>query len=171
MLFVTPLRLRTPDTNSRITVTHRLVFPVTVFTALLGNFFQLWTFLCSRSHVLAGWRPSHTNLLLLYFRRPKAVSRLTGLSYRSLWHSVGTEPTENIFSCSCCTIVWRGSCDVPTENTTCRGCFVVVWGHCCRRYTFIVSLPSNVPRFTATSSVYIYTWRWPFTGENVAHKK
>jgi hypothetical protein len=33
----------------QITVTHRLVFSVTVFTALLGNIFQQWTFLHSRA--------------------------------------------------------------------------------------------------------------------------
>jgi hypothetical protein len=49
-------RLLTRDYTSRITVTHKLVFPVTVFTALLGNISQQWTFLCSRAHVLAGWR-------------------------------------------------------------------------------------------------------------------
>jgi hypothetical protein len=36
------------------TVTHRLVFSVTVFIVLLGNGFQRRTFLCSRTDVLAG---------------------------------------------------------------------------------------------------------------------
>jgi hypothetical protein len=40
---------------------HRL----TAFTALLGDIFHLWVFLCSRAHVLAGRRPSHINLLTL----------------------------------------------------------------------------------------------------------
>jgi hypothetical protein len=38
-------------------LTHRLVCPV--FTALLGNVFQKWMFLCSQVHVLAGWWLSH----------------------------------------------------------------------------------------------------------------
>jgi hypothetical protein len=58
------LKHTTRDYTLQITVTHRLVFSVTVFTALLDNGFQQWTFLCFRAHVLAGWRPSHTNLLL-----------------------------------------------------------------------------------------------------------
>jgi hypothetical protein len=51
------------DYALEITVTHRQVFSVTDVTALLCNVFQQWTFLCSRSHVLAGWRPCHPNLL------------------------------------------------------------------------------------------------------------
>jgi hypothetical protein len=53
-------RLKTPDScdyTSQITITHRLAFPLTVFTTLLGNFFQQWMFLCSRAHCSAGWRP------------------------------------------------------------------------------------------------------------------
>jgi hypothetical protein len=57
-------RGREGEGEREITITHRLVFSVTVFTALPGNVFQQWTFLCSRDHVLAGWRPSHTNILL-----------------------------------------------------------------------------------------------------------
>jgi hypothetical protein len=54
----------TRDYTLQIAITQRLVFSVTVFTALLGNVFQQCTFLCFRVHALAGWRPSHTNCRL-----------------------------------------------------------------------------------------------------------
>jgi hypothetical protein len=50
-------------TTLHTSLSHRLVFSVTVFTVLLDNVFQRRTF-CSRAQVLAGWQPSHTNLLL-----------------------------------------------------------------------------------------------------------
>jgi hypothetical protein len=54
----------TRDYTLQITITPSLAFSITVFTALLGNVFQQSTFLCFRADVLAGWRPSHTNVLL-----------------------------------------------------------------------------------------------------------
>jgi hypothetical protein len=57
------LQHTTRDYTLQITI-NRQVFSVTVFTALLGNVFQQWTFLCFRAHVLVVWQPSHTNLLL-----------------------------------------------------------------------------------------------------------
>jgi hypothetical protein len=58
------LQRTTRDYTLQLTIRHRLVFSVTVFTALPCNVFQQCAFLCSRAHVFRGWRPSHTNLLL-----------------------------------------------------------------------------------------------------------
>jgi hypothetical protein len=49
----------TCDYTLQITITQRLVFSVTIFTAMLGD-----VFLCLRAHVLADWLPSQTNRLL-----------------------------------------------------------------------------------------------------------
>jgi hypothetical protein len=43
------LQRTTRDYTSQITITHRLVFSVTVFTALLVNDFQQWSFHFSRA--------------------------------------------------------------------------------------------------------------------------
>jgi hypothetical protein len=37
-----------------MTITKKVVFSITIFTALLRNVFQQWMFLCFRAHVLAG---------------------------------------------------------------------------------------------------------------------
>jgi hypothetical protein len=52
--FIELYKHTTHDYTLQITITHRLMFSVKVFTALLGNVFQQWTFLCSQAHILAG---------------------------------------------------------------------------------------------------------------------
>jgi hypothetical protein len=47
-------------------LSQRLIFPLTVVTALLGNVFQQWTFLYSRPHILAGRLLSHNKNRLCY---------------------------------------------------------------------------------------------------------
>jgi hypothetical protein len=44
----------TRDYSLQITLTNKLMFLVTVFSALLGSFFHHWTFLCYLAHTLAG---------------------------------------------------------------------------------------------------------------------
>jgi hypothetical protein len=55
---------------------------------------------------------------------------------------LGTDPTENTLSCSCCVAVWRDNFDGRTENTASRSCFIFVWRHYSHRDAFIALLPS-----------------------------
>jgi hypothetical protein len=76
------------DYTLQITITQRLVFSVTVFTALLGNVLQLWTVLCFQ----AGAHLTTTSYTLL-----TAVSKLS-ISANGSWstlHSLSKDPTEN----------------------------------------------------------------------------
>jgi hypothetical protein len=81
MGFIGRLHTQFVITLLQITVTHRLVFSVTVFTALLGNIFQQWTFLCSGAHVLACRRPSHTSLLLFLLPSQNCLAMAAGPHY------------------------------------------------------------------------------------------
>jgi hypothetical protein len=76
----------TRDYTLQITVTQRLVFSVTVFTAFLGNVSQQWTFFCPRLHFLAGWQPSHTNLLLLLLPSQHSPVIADGTHRKRLFH-------------------------------------------------------------------------------------
>jgi hypothetical protein len=87
----------TRECTLQITITQRLVFSVTVFTALLGNVFQQWMFLCSQAHSLAGWRPSHTSN-----SRLRTISVLTRNGSWSSVYSSGTDRTENASSITAC---------------------------------------------------------------------
>jgi hypothetical protein len=81
----------TRDYNLQITITQRPLFLVKAFTALLGNVFQQWMFLCSRAEVLAGWRPSHTDFLLFKLPSQGSPVMATGLHYiASAWIAQNT---------------------------------------------------------------------------------
>jgi hypothetical protein len=53
-------------TNLYRSLSHKGQCSVTVFTMLPGTIFHLRTIICSRDHILAGWRPTHTNIRLVY---------------------------------------------------------------------------------------------------------
>jgi hypothetical protein len=137
---------------------RRLVFPVTVFIALLGNVPLLTgsrprrqaapnsslagVYLktrrccttafnnrcCSAPTPPSGSTVSASGCLGLAdseleiyssnaaVSRLMTLSRLTGLPRWSLWYSLGTDSTENNFSCSCYVTVWCASCDGPTKT-------------------------------------------------------
>jgi hypothetical protein len=99
-----PFKHTTRDYALQITITQRLVFSVTFFTALLGNVFQQRTFLRSWAHVLAGWRPSHTISLL---------TDVSGLCRNDSWsslYSFGRDGTENTASIIPCSLVAAETC-------------------------------------------------------------
>jgi hypothetical protein len=79
------LKHRVRECTLQIMFTHSVVFSVTVFTALLGNALQQWTILCSRAHVLAGWRPSHTKLLLQLLSKVSHVMTAAARYIASTW--------------------------------------------------------------------------------------
>jgi hypothetical protein len=86
------------------------------------------------------------------------VSQLTlaGLYRWSPWYNnLGTNPTENTFSCSCYVTVWRGSCDGSTENIASRIWFIALWFYWCRRNSFIAPLPSNIPQPSTNMSQHL----------------
>jgi hypothetical protein len=63
---------------------NRLVFSVTVFTVLLGNVFQQWTFLCPRAHVLAGRRLPTPRWLTSISQLDVAAQRLSTMGSATL---------------------------------------------------------------------------------------
>jgi hypothetical protein len=54
----------TLDYTLQVTISRRPLFLITVFTVLLDNAFQQRTTLCIFTKFLAGWRLSHTSILL-----------------------------------------------------------------------------------------------------------
>jgi hypothetical protein len=90
----------TRDWTLQITITQRLVLLVTVFTALLGNGFQQWTFFGFRAHVLTGWRPSQDYPIMAAGPRYIASART----------AQETLPTALLFVRACATILFPHLC-------------------------------------------------------------
>jgi hypothetical protein len=82
------------------TVNIKSVKPECSQSCCFSNSFQQQTFLCSRAHVLAGWQPSHNNLLLFELLPQDCLMMAAGLCYiASAWTAQKTPlPTVLLLS-------------------------------------------------------------------------
>jgi hypothetical protein len=80
------------DCTLQITIIHRLVLSVTVFTALLGSGFQQWTFPFLCAHALIGWQTSSQSYVTTAPRPAFCYCRtVAGLM---MWVAVSDERTD-----------------------------------------------------------------------------
>jgi hypothetical protein len=113
-------------------LSHGLMFSVTVFTVLFGKIFQQWTFLCSQDHVLTGWLSSHTNILIYWLLSQESYldfSRLTADC--TLLYSLCTHPAENTSPNSFSIFAWHSYWHAPCR----KYCFPQLL-HCCALQPF-----------------------------------
>jgi hypothetical protein len=120
---------------------------------LLGNFFQQRTFPRYRAHVLAGWRPPHTNLLLCSLPSQDTLVTATGPGHISWARTAQKTPFPLLRVFSRC----RGN-----KLFASNGCWTVACLHSCYlaiglHATIIINNNNN--NNTKSASVVANTWR------------
>jgi hypothetical protein len=137
-------RLLTLVTTLYKSLTHRLMFPVIAFTALLGNVFQQRMFLCSQAHVLAGYLRTWLGVAMQQLTTvgaPPPPTPPPGVTVLALG-CLGLPASElKLYSTldldwlACVSILQIQLACGPTVNTASRNSFVVAWHHYWREPT------------------------------------